>query len=374
VLEVLFLNLPTASKLSENEMSQRARGLMLGLAVGDAVGLPAEGLRPSRVRALFPPPWRHRFLGHYGLCSDDTEHAWFVLQSLLAHEHDSQAFARRLGWCLRGWFIGLPAGIGWATLRACIKLWLGFPPQYSGVFSGGNGAAMRSAPIGLRFAFDAAQRDAYVCAATRLTHTDPKALVGAKAVADLVAWSIRTPLYSRPAITDFVAVLRHAGQDDSVWQAHIDDLARALNADASVAQYAAGVGLAQGISGYVYHTVPVAAYAWFVHWGDFSATLSAVWNCGGDTDTCGAIAGALAGTVCGHSGIPEAWKAGLIEWPRSRTLLERGADTLAARVHAPDTDPPPRPLKYFWPALPLRNVLFLLIVLGHGVRRIIPPY
>jgi hypothetical protein len=52
---------------------------------------------------------------------------------------------------LRGWLLSLPAGIGFATLRAILKLWLGFPLNRSGVYSAGNGPAMRVAVIGAFF-------------------------------------------------------------------------------------------------------------------------------------------------------------------------------------------------------------------------------
>ncbi len=47
------------------------------------------------------------------------------------------------------------------------------------------------------------------------------------------------------------------------------------------------------------------------HDGNFPATIEAVLDCGGDTDTVGAIAGSLAGATCGASGIPAAGAAAL---------------------------------------------------------------
>src|SRR5713101_2258079 len=110
-----------------------------------------------------------------GMCSDDTEHTLFVAQALLSHPEDPIAFQRCLAWKLRLWLLGLPAGIGLATLRAILKLWLGFPPSCSGVRSAGNGPAMRSAVIGAFFADEPAKRREFVSAATRITHADPKA-------------------------------------------------------------------------------------------------------------------------------------------------------------------------------------------------------
>jgi ADP-ribosylglycohydrolase len=79
------------------------------------------------------------------MISDDTEHSLFVAQSLLSYPDDATKFQKCLAWKLRLWLLGLPAGIGFATLRAILKLWLGFPAHRAGVYSAGNGPAMRSA-------------------------------------------------------------------------------------------------------------------------------------------------------------------------------------------------------------------------------------
>ncbi|HEX9048258.1 MAG TPA: ADP-ribosylglycohydrolase family protein [Verrucomicrobiae bacterium] len=50
-------------------------GVLLGTAVGDALGLPAENLSPERIRRLWQGQWRIRFICGRGMISDDTEHA-----------------------------------------------------------------------------------------------------------------------------------------------------------------------------------------------------------------------------------------------------------------------------------------------------------
>src|SRR5271165_4467825 len=85
-------------------------GVLLGTAVGDALGLPAEGLSPQRIRRRWPGPLRMRFLFGRGMVSDDTEHTLMVAQALLAQPDDPKAFQRALAWKLRWWFAGLPGG------------------------------------------------------------------------------------------------------------------------------------------------------------------------------------------------------------------------------------------------------------------------
>src|SRR3954465_809146 len=95
-------------------------GVLVGTAVGDALGLPLEGLSRRRQARLFPPPLRHRFALGRGMISDDTEHTFVVAQSLLDSPDDPARFQRQLARRLRWWLAALPAGIGFATLRAIL--------------------------------------------------------------------------------------------------------------------------------------------------------------------------------------------------------------------------------------------------------------
>jgi len=304
------------------------------------------------------------------MVSDDTDHTVFVAQSLLAHPDSVELFLKRLSRCLRWWFLSLPPGIGFATLRSILRSWVIHPAQ-SGVFSAGNGPAMRSAPIGAFFASSPERMNEYVQASTRLTHTDPKALTGARAVALIAGWSIRDQLEERPELQDFLDVLQQAGSEDPEWETVIDSISAAYGQRLSVNQFAESLGLSKGISGYVYHTVPVVIYAWYLHFGSFEDTVSAVLSCGGDTDTTGAISGALAGSVTGEGGIPADWVKGLYDWPRGINILRAIADQLAEKSEGFQSG---SPVHYFWPGMLLRNLFLLVIVLLHILRRLAPPY
>lgn len=344
---------------SQQNLQERFAGLLLGTAVGDALGLPAEGLSRKTIERRWHGVWRHRLIFGQGMCSDDTEHTLFVAQALLAHPDHPALFQACLAWKLRLWLIGLPAGIGFATLRAILKLWIGFPPGRSGVFSAGNGPAMRSAIIGAYFAGDEATRRHFVSAATRVTHTEPKAEIAALAVAEAAAWACTR------AEPNFLSKLSSLSRDNE-WQSLCEKLRQALARGDSVGSFADELGLQKGVSGYAYHSVPVALYAWLRHVGDFSSALKAGLDCGGDTDTVGAIIGALAGTTCGEQGIPAEWVGKIWEWPRSCGFMRQVATRLTQQSTC---QKPLGPVRYCWPGLIGRNILFLLVVLTHGVMR-----
>lgn len=71
-------------------------GCLLGLAVGDALGLPCENLSARRAARLFPHLDRHQFFFRRGAFSDDTEHACLTGQALLASGGDAAVFLRDL--------------------------------------------------------------------------------------------------------------------------------------------------------------------------------------------------------------------------------------------------------------------------------------
>jgi ADP-ribosyl-[dinitrogen reductase] hydrolase len=225
---------------------------------------------------------------------------------------------------------------------------------------------MRSAIIGVYFAADLGKRHAFVSASTRLTHTDPKAETAALAVAEAAAWAVN----QNEPIEQWLTHLSGLSSDEE-WIRICEKLADALASAKSVEEFANSLGLQKGVTGYAYHSVPVALYALLRHHNDFCKGLESALDCAGDTDTVGAIVGALLGARLGRQGIPPNLIVGICEWPRPVSFMERVALRLAKQQSALK---PLGPARYFWPGLIPRNVLFLCVVLAHGFRRLVPPY
>lgn len=139
----------------------------------------------------------------------------------------------------------------------------------------------------------------------------------------------------------------------------------------STESFALSMGLAKGVSGYVYHTVPIALHAWFSHPHDIKNAIISVIKCGGDTDTAAAITGGIIGSALGKESIPENWIDNIMEWPQSIHWMEKLSFQLSTCTN---TQTKAKPIKLpLWGILP-RNLLFLIIVLLHGLRRLLPPY
>ncbi|MEM6884648.1 MAG: ADP-ribosylglycohydrolase family protein [Verrucomicrobiota bacterium] len=343
-------------------MNDPCQRVLLGTAIGDSIGLPAEGMSRQAIERRWKEPLKHRFLFGRGMISDDTEHTVFVAQALIDHAENPIAFQKALAWKLKFWLICIPAGIGLATLRSILKLWIGFSPNRSGVYSAGNGPAMRSAVIGAFFAGRPDKIAEFTRVSTRLTHTDPKAETAAVAIAYAAAWAVE---HDTLIDDSFIEKLKGLTDDDQDWHQLVDAMAVAMKSRPSVREFADTLGLYKGVSGYCYHTVPVALYAWWLHYGDYQSTIEEIISCGGDTDTTAAIAGALA-AIRGE--IPETWLTGLRDYPISVSCLEKigyQADQAAKGEIV-------YPLSLAWWFLPIRNLCFFLIVLVHGFRRLIP--
>lgn len=352
------------------ERAEAAIACILGTAVGDALGLACEGLSKNRQMRWFPSLGGYHLLFGKGLCSDDTEHTCMIAQSILVSGGNEESFSGDFAWRLRWWLAGLPAGIGLATLRSIVKLWLFVPKGWRGVYSAGNGPAMRSALLGVCFADDEAKLTALNRIATRVTHTDPKAECGALAIALAARCSMRGQAFEA-YLSDLARLTAAHGAAGAelvalAWRAHAS-----ATAGEPTAVFVQSLDCGKGVSGYMYHSVPAVLHAWFSHPRDYAQAVTAIIRCGGDTDTTAAMLGAIVGAGVGRNGIPQKWLDDLVEWPRTVSWME-GLAMEAARAAQSGVPGAARPLSIA--GLVLRNAGFFLLVLAHGLRRLLPPY
>lgn len=325
----------------------RIAGLLLGTALGDALGLPLEGLSAAIIRKRFPDLEAFHLIGQRGFVSDDTEQSALVAEALLGVP---ALRLRRFRQRLRRWFLRLPFGIGLSTLRACVRLCL-FLPR-TGIHSAGNGAAMRSAVLGV---LGADERVEVARELARVTHTDLRATDGAAYVAALAG-----------------ACLRAGGTADRATLAH--DARGVVSAHALRAAIGYALDLASsdrddtdaaallGNTGFVVHTLGLATYMFVRHghspWHAIERTVAA----GGDTDSNAAIVGAWVGALHGEAALPPLVEA-IDDGPFGPTHLRALATALAEGKAAP---------RWSWTRAMLRNLMLYPVVLAHGVRRLLP--
>lgn len=340
-----------------SDFEDRLAGVLLGTAVGDALGLPSEGMSARAVARRFPDFRRYRFLGSAGVVSDDTEQTALVAESLLGANGDPARFVARFRKELLRWFLRLPWGIGLGTLKACLRIAVGLQP--SGANSAGNGAAMRAAIVGVFFHRDTERRRVWSDAVACVTHRDVRAIEGARYVAELAALAA-----DHDSTADREALARAAAacvQEESVR----DAIEAALTLPAETTIESAGATL--GNSGFVLHTLALATYA-FVRFGnDPAAAMAEVIRAGGDTDSTAAIVGAWVGALHGAARLPQNLVATLHDRRDGRRVSFAGPSHLRALATAL-ASARSSPVYFSGFRACLRNLLLMPVVTVHAFR------
>jgi ADP-ribosylglycohydrolase len=293
----------------------RARGALLGTFVGDALGMALEGASPAEVPARLEMLDARLGRGTY---TDDTQMAIALAESLLDRGGvDAEALGRAFASAhdpRRGYGAGTTEVL--RLIRSGVHPHEAASMLFGGQGSQGNGAAMRIAPVAVRYANDEAALARAAQASARVTHAHPLAVDAAvsQAVAIAAALGDEPPL------------------DAALAAATTPELKGRLSAAGELfgaRPQPAEVGAALGNRSTGHESVPCAIYAAAAYESAEEAITFAI-RCGGETDTIGAMAGAVAGARTGASAIPSEWLDALEEGPKGRSHMERLADRLFA--------------------------------------------
>ncbi len=342
---------------------------LLATALADAHGLVAEGLSPRRLRRLFPSPLPvfGVFPGR-GLVSDDTEHAAITAQAFIVSGGEAHAFERELARRLKRWLWALPPATGLATGQALLKLSVGVSPKKSGAKSAGNGPCMRAPVLGALVSQPGALYD-LVNRSSRMTHKDLEAIHGAFLVARWV--SLAKALKRAPDALELKAAVAPWVHSREVWLPLLDEIHSSVARSQTTAEFLQSKGWMRGPTGYVVHTVAAVLHCLQSTPGTWEEVVRSAVRLGGDTDSVAALVGALAVHDPQRGPLPEAWLSRLRDWPMTRQWLER-LGTQAQSVSQSRAPASPPELPFF--SRVARNMGFLVLVLGHGIRRLFPPY
>ncbi len=288
---------PNAVTLDQLQEKDRFLGALLGAAAGESLGAPHEGKRAEEVGALREITGGGRWAA--GEPTDDIDLTLALLRSIVARRRFDQddAARRYLEWFSRG-----PKDVGLLTRASLENLRAGDSPQQasalawedSGRRAAGNGSVMCCAPIGLLHvrALEGLADDA--AGASRITHHDPRCVGGCVAVATAIALLVRGGRDAEEAIA----------QAADAAGAVSDEVRAAVERGAS--RRPADIAVDGDDRGYVLRTVEIAFSA-LAAGPSFEEGLVSVVARGGDTDTNGAVGGALLGAKHGKGRIPERW-------------------------------------------------------------------
>lgn len=298
--------------MDPKELNSRFSGSIVGFAVGDALGMPAEFLTRDQIKRYYGKPISNFLQAHPGhACdflpagsyTDDTQMMLATAECLVECRRMDPA---RQAEALLSWYLNTSPHRApmRANMRACKHLSAGKAWTKSGVFSSGCGGAMRMPPIGLVLF---RRPDELIHAALEncmITNTDPRARAAAVAVAHLIARLVQATDRCSPGDQ----VLETA---DTV--ARLDsDLAGMLRWVTQIVHLPPEQALFEiGTSSDALEAIPAAVYCFMKHPRNFtSAVLTAV-NGGDAADSIGALTGCLVGAVAGIEAVPEDWRTGV---------------------------------------------------------------
>lgn len=319
----------------------KIRGALLGTAVGDALGMPIEGLSHQNVRTYYKGIKEYRDDDQRkdleaGQWTDDTQFTFAVVRALsdgaelsglcdrtAAEYVNMQTDARRWGPTTSSAIERLAAGESWKNS--------------GGAESPTNGAAMRAAPLGLWWAIeepDPAEVFEVLEQTLGITHRHPCSLVAGIGQAFAVREAALGSVGALDGRSFFDRVL-----EKTEWAERQFDLKDTRNGDrlrqltGHLKEYPldlAEICEGTGISAHESWPYAVAMVARAPHL--LEATLLSGVNVGGDADTTGAMMGAILGALHGWNAFPEEWQLDL----ESADELLAQADRLAERLGAED--------------------------------------
>jgi ADP-ribosyl-[dinitrogen reductase] hydrolase len=296
----------------------RVEGMMLGLAIGDSLGLPTEGLEPSRRRHYageirdynYSHRERHRILP-----SDDTQLAAWTLEHLL--EREGALDPEALGTTFASRRI---RGIGGSVKRFIVNKKAGRPWPACGAPSAGNGALMRIAPVlipHLREPTPTLWADAALAA--MITHLDTASIAACVAYV-AVLWELLGRDSPPPRGWVFETWFELARSLELPGQ-YSPRMGRLRGPVATLSDhvercraYAEERGLstlegcnAWGSGAYLLETMPSVLWILDRHLADPEEAIVRAVNDTKDNDTVAAIVGAAVGALHGKRGLPERW-------------------------------------------------------------------
>ena len=301
------------------ETTERYRGSLLGLAVGDAVGTTLEFKPPGSFTPIEDMVGGGPFHLQPGQWTDDTSMALCLAESLIEQQgfnpvHQLQKY---LQWYREGYLssTGRCFDIGNTTIDG-LRQFEKTQEPYCGSTdprSAGNGSIMRLAPVPLFYAKRPLEAIAKSAESSRTTHQATVAVEACRYLGALIVGAVNGVSREELLSKRYSPVPGYWEKNPLVEE--IDEIALGSFKHRQPPEI-------QG-SGYVVKSLEAALWAFYNSHSFREGCLLAV-NLGDDADTTGAVYGQLAGAFYGESGIPESWRSQLAY----QQLIESMADQL----------------------------------------------
>ena len=305
-------------------MSDKIKAVMIGHAVGDALGVPVEFSSREKVKA--DPVTDMRGFGIYpypaGSWSDDTSMSLAEHDSLAKGSVDFEEIMNNFGdWLKTGKYT--PTGEAFDAGRTCVKAIINYyafetKATESGCRdeeSNGNGSLMRIHPFALYLYAKNSRNQDVIHTASALTHAHERSRM-ACGIYSFILWDLLDCPSKDSVVSGIKKAEKFYGKRcESISYSRLFDVDTLRNLDESEIKS----------SGYVVDTLEAAVWCLLNTDSYKSCVLTAV-NLGDDTDTVAAVAGGLAGALYGYDAIPEEWRNTLIKREYIESICEKAND------------------------------------------------
>lgn len=276
-------------------------GMLFGIALGDALGWPAEPLTLEQIKANFGPQGIQE-LPEPALFTDDTQMTLAVAEALIdAGDQDLEGLMAAVSRRFVEWLHNPESyrAPGASCLYGTRQLERGVPWREAGKpGSKGCGAAMRVAPIGYLYQHDLPRLREVAAATALATHRHPAAEVGAVAAAYLVKLAL-----DRVPPTDFIRLVKNETQGlvTDVDQAlgRLEQAFRIPDPTAALVHIGEGWVAEEAVLG--------ALFCFLQYPRDYLAAVRLAANTSGDSDSLAALTGGISGAYLGFQALPPAW-------------------------------------------------------------------
>jgi ADP-ribosylglycohydrolase len=291
-------------------------GSALGTFVGDALGQPVEGWPHRAIYSRFE--LLDVMLAGEGRYTDDTQMMIGILETLA----EKGAFDPAVCAIKFQENFDPTRGYGRRIFGVMERIRQGLSWDQVGTDSFGNGGAMRIAPIGCFYYHDLEAIRTYALLSARITHNHPEGLAGAVAQATAVGLALQHGLNHEPIQPEtFLDKIAAQVRDINKGFAEALQAIKAMPGGA-VLEVIEAISARYRLDLRAIESVPpaIGSFVWTHSFRD--AVVLAV-NLGGDTDTMGAMAGAIAGAYYGYGQIPKAWLNPLENGAKGRDYVVR---------------------------------------------------
>lgn len=331
--------------LDKDKLRDKTLGSIMGIGIGDALGLPVESKSPEAIQKLFGFVDGYVTNKHHGYpavarrsagtVSDDTQLSLALIDSLTRKNgYDLADIAAAHVEAFEGKW-GTPVGWGGSTKAAIAKIKAGEQETFT-PGGAGNGPTIKIAPLGIYCCYKTATTSygsftnhfnasllKKCFGVTLLTHSDARCVVAAYCQARMVIRAMQDEIPDNPAAIAelFVSDAQYAESHLNTQWPEDGTLSEKMKALLTPENFSRETGvisaeICTSNSSYIMNSYPLTAYcvSKYMPFRNFRLAVTMTVNAGADADSNGSMVGAIAGAALGFHAVPSDLVTGMHAW------------------------------------------------------------